>query len=90
MKSIYREKGYNWKGERRQLKAHLDPERVPASAGSTPQKACKYALVACAYCGERFQWQKIREHDVDICPNQPVEAKLETFKRMTEKENHQL
>jgi TNF receptor-associated factor 4 len=87
----YREKGCNWKGERRQLKAHLNPERTTqATAGSTPQKACKYALVVCSYCGDRFQRRKIREHEVDVCPKRPVEAKLETFKRMTEKENHQL
>lgn len=85
----HREKGCDWKGERRHLKAHLNPER--AQGGSAPlQKGCDYQSVACTYCGERLQRRNIREHEVDICPKRPVEAKLESFKRMTEKENRRL
>ena len=71
----YREKGCDWKGERQQLKAHLNPEW--AQGGLTPQRTSKFA---CVYCDERLQHRNIREHKVDVCPKRPVEAKLESFR----------
>ena len=61
--------GCEWEGELRHLSNHEREE-------------CVWALVECGYhCGERLPRRQLAEHEQDVCPQRPVDIKLESFMR---------
>ena len=59
--------GCQWEGELRHLDHHEREE-------------CMCALVECRYsCGERVPRRQLVEHEDDLCPQRPVDVKLESF-----------
>ena len=64
--------GCEWEGELRHLSNHEREE-------------CVWALVECGYhCGERLPRRQLAEHEQDVCPQRPVDVKLESFMRKME------
>ena len=64
--------GCEWEGELRHLSDHEREE-------------CVWALVECGYhCGERLPRRQLAEHEQDVCPQRPVDVKLESFMRKME------
>ena len=64
--------GCEWEGELRHLSDHEREE-------------CVWALVECGYhCGERLPRRQLAEHEQELCPQRPVDVKLESFMRKTE------
>ena len=59
--------GCQWEGELRHLDHHEREE-------------CMCALVECRYsCGVRLPRRQLVEHERDLCPQRPVDVKLESF-----------
>ena len=66
--------GCEWEGELRHLSDHEREE-------------CVWALVECGYhCGERLPRRQLAEHEQDVCPQRPVDVKLESFMRDMEEQ----
>ena len=66
-----KELGCDWEGELGQLLGHLHPPEIHGVNG------CGYLIVACSYnCGMQLQRQKIREHEVEVCPKRPIEMQV--------------
>ena len=64
--------GCEWEGEVRHLSDHEKEE-------------CVWALVECGYhCGERLPRRQLAEHEQELCPQRPVDVKLESFMRKME------
>ena len=64
--------GCEWEGELRHLSDHEREE-------------CVWALVECGYhCGERLPRRQLAEHEQELCPQRPVDVKLESFMRKME------
>ena len=64
--------GCEWEGELRHLDHHEREE-------------CVWALVECRYrCGESVPRRQLAEHEQDVCPQRPVDVKLESFMRKME------
>ena len=84
-----KEQGCEWKGELGQLQNHLNP-----GAGLSPSKGCGFVMVECTYqCGAHLQRRLLREHEMKICPKQPIEMQVANLMRKFETitvENQQL
>ena len=67
-----RKNGCDWEGELR----HLDYRE---------RGDCMWALVECRYsCGELVPRRQLVEHERDLCPQRPVDVKLESFMKKME------
>ena len=74
--------GCQWEGKLHDLDPHMREE-------------CEWAVVECSYqCGAHLPRRLMAEHERDVCPQRPVDVKLEWFmksmetKLTTERERH--
>ena len=66
-----KELGCEWEGELGQVQGHLYPEYPGAVNG------CDYVIVACSYnCGMQLKRQELRVHEMELCPNRPIEMQV--------------
>ena len=59
------------------------------------REECEWAVVECSYqCGAHLPRRLMAEHEQDLCPQRPMDVKLESFMRLmetrltTEREQH--
>ena len=65
----HREDGCKWSGELRGLEAHLN-------------SVCPVVICECRYaCGKCFPRSTLNTHEMDLCPNRPLEVKFASFQR---------
>ena len=65
-----KELGCEWEGELGKVHGHLYPEHGGVNG-------CGYVIIACSYkCGVQLQRQKLREHEMEICPKRPIEMQV--------------
>ena len=81
-KQVYcerRNKGCEWVGELR----HLEEHRI---------KECGWAMVQCRYhCSDQVIRHQLAQHELEECPQRPMEVKLESFmRRMDERHKKEL
>ena len=57
---------------------------------------CEWAVVECSYqCGAHLPRRLMAEHELDLCPQRPMDVKLDSFMRLmetrltTERERHE-
>ena len=76
-----KELGCDWKGELGKVYGHLYPEHGGVNG-------CGYMIIACSYkCGVKLQRQKLREHEMEICPKRPIEIQVASLLKKFEAEN---
>ena len=65
-----KELGCDWEGELGKVHGHLYPEHGGVNG-------CGYVIIVCSYdCGMQVQRQKLREHEMEICPKRPIEMQV--------------
>ena len=67
-----KELGCDWEGELGQVERHLNPGAGPSSASG-----CSYVMVECRFqCGAHLQRRMVGEHEMESCPNRPIEMQV--------------
>ena len=84
-----KELGCKWEGELGQLQSHLNP-----GVGVVSSNACGFVIVECPLrCGAQFERRLLQEHEMEMCPKQPIQMQVATLMRKFERitiENQQL
>lgn len=72
-----REAGCEWEGELGHLKQHLNP-----GACCDASEGCAFVMIVCPQqCGMKVPRHLLAEHELEVCPKQPIEMQIASLVR---------